>query len=223
VEGFQTTDPNYGGGFFGASDRAGKLKRADVKLWVDVNTLLPVRLEEDVTSEGGSHVREVNFDFQWNVPVEPNDFEPNIPEDYRAPVGDIIVSLPGEENTIAGLKLFYDSAGKYPDSLEKKAFGEEYKKYMPPDPNSYDKLSDEERTKKTNEALLIAGPSFHYRMLVGKKQEPAYYGQSVTPEDTNAVLLRWKVSDTEYRVIFGDLSAKTVTTEELAKLEGDRD
>jgi hypothetical protein len=64
VKGFQTTDPNYGGGFFGASDRSGRLKRADVKLWVDVNTLLPIRLEEDVITEGGLHVHEVNYDFQ---------------------------------------------------------------------------------------------------------------------------------------------------------------
>jgi hypothetical protein len=177
-------------------------------------------VEEDVITDGDVRVYEVNYDFQWNVTIGPEDFDPNIPEDYRAPVGDIILSLPGEENTIAGLKLFYDSAGKYPDSLEKKAFGEEYKKYMPPDPNSYDTLSDEERTKKTNEALLIAGPSFHYRMLVGKKKEPVYYGRSVTPEDANAVLLRWKISDSEYRIIFGNLSTKTVTTEGLAELEG---
>ena len=58
-----------------------------------------------------------------------------------------------------------------------------------------------------------------YGTLVDGKKEPAYYGQSVTPEDANAVLLRWKVSDSEYRVIFGDLSVRTVTTEELAELE----
>jgi hypothetical protein len=33
------------------------------------------------------------------------------------------------------------------------------------------------------------------------------------------VLLRWKVSDNEYRVIFGDLHAETITVEKLAKLE----
>jgi hypothetical protein len=31
--------------------------------------------------------------------------------------------------------------------------------------------------------------------------------------------MRWKVSDNEYRVIFGDLHAETVTTENLAELE----
>jgi hypothetical protein len=31
--------------------------------------------------------------------------------------------------------------------------------------------------------------------------------------------MRWKVSDNEYRIIFGDLSVGSATTEELAELE----
>jgi hypothetical protein len=31
--------------------------------------------------------------------------------------------------------------------------------------------------------------------------------------------MRWKVSDNEYRVIFGDLHTQTVTAEALANLE----
>ena len=31
--------------------------------------------------------------------------------------------------------------------------------------------------------------------------------------------MRWKVSDKEYRAIFGDLRAETVTPERLAELE----
>ena len=33
------------------------------------------------------------------------------------------------------------------------------------------------------------------------------------------VLLRWKVSENEYRVVFGDLHAETVSPEKLAELE----
>ena len=58
-----------------------------------------------------------------------------------------------------------------------------------------------------------------YTTLVQEKKEPAYYGESVTPADTDKVLLRWKTSDSEYRVIFGDLRAETVTPEKLAELE----
>jgi hypothetical protein len=46
-----------------------------------------------------------------------------------------------------------------------------------------------------------------------------YYGNVVTPKDADKVLMRWKLSDNEYRVIFGDLHAETVSPERLAELE----
>jgi hypothetical protein len=55
--------------------------------------------------------------------------------------------------------------------------------------------------------------------LAGAEKEAVYYGDSVTADNPEAVLLRWKVSDDQYRVIFGDLSTSDVTTEELAELE----
>ena len=58
-----------------------------------------------------------------------------------------------------------------------------------------------------------------YMTLVQDKKEPVYHGESVGPEDIGAVLMRWKSAENEYRVIFGDLSARTVTGEQLAELE----
>jgi hypothetical protein len=58
-----------------------------------------------------------------------------------------------------------------------------------------------------------------FRGLNDDKKDAAYYGETVTPKDTDKVLLRWKVSDKEYRVIFGDLHAETVSSERLAELE----
>jgi hypothetical protein len=58
-----------------------------------------------------------------------------------------------------------------------------------------------------------------YMALVEDKKEPVYYGQTVGPDDVEAILLRWKISDDQYRVIFGDLSALTVTPEQLEELE----
>jgi hypothetical protein len=46
-----------------------------------------------------------------------------------------------------------------------------------------------------------------------------YYGDSVDPQDSDAVLIQWKLSDGEYRVIFGDLREKTVSAEELIRLQ----
>ena len=65
--------------------------------------------------------------------------------------------------------------------------------------------------------ILVVG-TFH-SMLASESKDPAYYGEVVTPDDADQVLMRWKVSDTEYRVIFGNLHAETVTADVLAELE----
>jgi len=218
VEGFQTTDLNYGGGFFGEADRKGEPEKVDVKLWVDVNTFLPVRLEEDIVTKKEGRIYEVSYDFRWNVVVNPDDFNPNIPEDYRAPAGDIIIHPSNEENAVKGLKLFADLFGDYPASLEMKAFGGELKRHLGSDPNAYEELSDEERTRKTTEGLSLAAPAFFYKTLVDENKDPAYYGETVGPDDADKVLLRWKLDD-QYRIIFGNLHADTVTADVMIELE----
>jgi hypothetical protein len=61
--------------------------------------------------------------------------------------------------------------------------------------------------------------SYFYKLLVNVGKDPAYYGDKVCPDSPEAVLLRWKVSDGLYRVVFGDLSTLDVTSEELAALD----
>ena len=57
------------------------------------------------------------------------------------------------------------------------------------------------------------------RMLGMQQADPVYHGDVVTPADTQLPLMRWKLSETEYQVIFGDLRTETVTTDTLAQLE----
>ena len=58
-----------------------------------------------------------------------------------------------------------------------------------------------------------------YGKLVKENKDVAYYGDKVTAQDVDKVLMRWKISDNEYRVIFGDLSTLDVGAEKLAELE----
>lgn len=58
-----------------------------------------------------------------------------------------------------------------------------------------------------------------YMTLESEGKKPVYYGQTVGPDDANKVLMRWKVSDGLYRVVFGDLLTSDVTVEELEVLE----
>jgi hypothetical protein len=48
----------------------------------------------------------------------------------------------------------------------------------------------------------------------------AYNGTTVGPSDKEKVLLRWKLDDGKYQVIFGDLRAEIATVDRLHVLEG---
>jgi outer membrane lipoprotein-sorting protein len=59
------------------------LEDAVTRLWVDVETGLPVRIELEGLAYGTStKVKIVQDEFQWNVHLLASDFEPNIPSDY---------------------------------------------------------------------------------------------------------------------------------------------
>jgi hypothetical protein len=232
VEGFRTTDPNYG-----MSINRGESKRqADQKIWVDVKTRLPVRSEATYVlfypkENKKKYEHSVGHDFQWDVAVAASDFEPVIPDDYTGTV----IKYPAhitEETAIQGLKLFVELLGKYPEysddiytcSLEITVLRSTLEKSETPAATRLKEeikgLRDEEMNNKLADFLMpIRGLELFYSRFHWYKKDPAYYGKTVTPKDADKVLLRWKVSDKEYRVIFGDLHAETVSPEKLAELE----
>ena len=75
------------------------------------------------------------------------------------------------------------------------------------------------RKKSMDIMQPLQSPGYFYMMKMKDEKEPVYYGQSVGPDDTGAVLMRWKISEGQYSIIFGDLSTLDVTAEELAELE----
>ena len=75
VEGIEVTDPPTEGG---------KLDHGIGRLWVDVRTELPVRIEIEGTADG----KNVHWlmEFKWSEAVPASVFEPNVPSDYT-PLG----------------------------------------------------------------------------------------------------------------------------------------
>jgi hypothetical protein len=68
--------------------------------------------------------------------------------------------------------------------------------------------------------VLATKARYEYLVQNQKFKDVVYYGDSVDPRDSNAVLIQWKVSEGEYRVVFGDLREETVSAEELIRLQG---
>jgi len=150
-----------------------------------------------------------------------------------------------EEIAIQGLRMFAEAAdGKYPSSLAFMTVTYEYSKAMRKvldrrisaikeriredqgkqsnleEQKEIEKIKNEmKKTAKMQLLSIVQSSCMFYGELVKEDKDPAYYGDTVTAEDANAVLIRWKISDDEYRVIFGDLTADEVTAESLAELE----
>lgn len=236
VEGFRTTDPAYMGGAMGTGD-------VDIRLWVDTKSWLPVLVEMDIKAGEQIQMQSTMYDFQWDIPVNASEFTPVIPEDFTAfPTGGMKLPEMSEQAAIEGLRFFAELFGQYPKNLNMINLMQEFAKLMQELQEFANKLKDsnspaieqlrlkfkkfkeagseEEQANKIMEVMRpIQSLSMFYMTLVQDRKEPAYYGETVTPADTNKVLLRWKISDNEYRVIFGDLRVETVTPEKLAELE----
>jgi len=227
VEGFRTTDPNYGFNAEWLNNYGAKIQ-ADQKMWVDVKTRLPVRYDFTYVlfDQMGNKKQYVQkwYDFQWDVVIDAAEFEPVIPDDYTGTVTKYPAHIT-EETVIQGLKLLVELLGRYPEQLDFKFWSwPAFQKSETPAALQLKEelkgLTDEEIQNKLVDFLVpIRGLAMFYGRLQWYKKHPAYYGETVTPKDVDKVLMRWKVSENEYRVIFGDLHAEIVTPEKLAELE----
>ncbi len=220
AEGFRTTDSTYGGGMFGD---------VGITLWVDAKTWLPVRVEMNMKMNEQMQMQGTLYDFQWDVPVVAGEFDDVIPADFTAGPGDgVRIPAMNEETAIEGLRRAVTFIGRYPKNLDMMTLIEttgEFRKSETPEGQKFLEdlkgiASKEEKAARMAEAVMpIQAVGGFYAMLVQEQKDPAYYGDIVTPGDISQVLLRWKVSDDEYRVVFADLHADTVTAEQLTQLE----
>ncbi len=207
VEGIEVTDPKVWGGM---------VAKAVGRLWVDVATNLPVRIEMEMAMED-MEIKMVMDQFEWGVELDTGLFEPVIPQDYEL-MAEVEMPDAGGEKAVEGLRLFAELAGgSYPSDMglmtAMKELGGAMFQELGTEPNAMPSRETMEKMMKMQMVCVF------YAQLVQEDKDPAYYGEAVTTEFGHAVLMRWKTGDDEYRVIFGDLTIEDVSTEELAELE----
>jgi outer membrane lipoprotein-sorting protein len=193
------------------------------RLWVDVDTEYPVRME--IEAEIGTGEQKINMvmvmdGFEWSAELSPDLFKPDIPADYTMMAE---MKMPGQDeaSAIEGLRLFAEMTdGNYPSQMNVMTLTRETaeifgKKFGA----NKTKPSDEQVQEMTAKAMKVQAPVLFYAKLGQDGKGPVYYGKGVKAGDANAVLMRWKNSDDTYRVIYGDLSAESVTDEKLKEME----
>ena len=211
VEGIEVDHDEFGKTLF---------EKGKGRLWVAVDTDLPVRIELEGTSASGSvQINMIIDGFDWNPTVQASDFEPNIPSDYalmaRVDLSDSI------EAVVKGLRGFAKiTEGKYPTNLDLITVGKEIGEAFVALRQKQGKSPEEKPTQEEMENMLsIQGACLFYGNLVKEKKDPAYYGEKVTAQDGDKVLMRWKISEDAYQVVYGDLRTEQVTSEKLVELE----
>jgi len=185
------------------------------RLWVDIATGWPVEMTLDITGADGSETHVVVTDFQWEVQLAPEVFALEIPADYQALAQVDMGQLATGAQMAEALAYFAElSGGTYPTELTPVAIVSELYEIC-------DKLDAAGMLPEIDDDMIIKlkYAATYVRDLGDEGKEPVYYGDTVTAADADKVLLRWKLDDQQYRVIFGDLRIEDVSPERLAELE----
>ncbi|MBN1127137.1 MAG: hypothetical protein JXA82_19195 [Sedimentisphaerales bacterium] len=219
LEGIQSHDVSPTAGFPGGAGLIEGLEGLPAKviasLWVDVATGWPFEVTLDITDEnGGEQVTIVVSDFQWEAQVDPTTFASVIPEGYELMYKVNAENLEEGNQLIEGLKYFAQiNDGKYPATLSaREVVGEIGNIYQAKSGDPSFQIDDAKVSTLKYGALFFG-------TLQTEGKEAVYYGRTVTADDANKVLLRWKLDDGKFRVIFGDLRIEDISSTRLAELE----
>ncbi|UCG31672.1 MAG: hypothetical protein JSU68_08385 [Phycisphaerales bacterium] len=186
---------------------------ATIALWVDADSLLPVRYTLEMAGpEVDSRMNLVCNDFEWDVPLDASLFDTSVLADEGAPTLDLHMPAATEAALIEGLGIYAEYLpDRYPSALDFTRIGMDF--YQAADTLTPEQLAAMGDAQQMIQRLmpLYAGAKF-YQELLRDGAEPEYFGATVTPGDADAVLVRWRVDSGRIRVIYGDLSAETQST-----------
>jgi len=220
LEGIQSHDVSPTAGFPGGAGLIKGLEGLSAKviasLWVDVATGWPVEITLDITEEnGGEQVTIVVSDFQWEAQIDPTTFASVIPEGYELMYKVNAENLEEGNQLVEGLKYFAQiNDGKYPAKL---SIGD----ILGEIGNIFRANNSDPHFLDDGKISTLKYGAQYYGTLESEGKEPAYYGATVTAADSDKVLVRWKLDDGQYRVIFGDLRIEDVSPGRLAELEAE--
>ncbi len=189
-----------------------------VEIWLDFDTNLPVKIQYKI--EASTPGTLTMHDFRWNVELDPKLFDTTPPVGYV----DATPETPPLEQQVReiseALVVYAERAGEYPQA--KIVYGDVTRDEMYRMIGIKGGRPTPEQTRG-DAYVKVLGAMKGFAVLNGTifrlNPDAAYYGLTVSPQHVDKVLLRWKLDDDRYQVIYGDLRAETVTAERLRELE----
>jgi len=191
------------------------LDETTIRLWVDLETNWPVMIEFEATARGGDvEIERTMDDFRWNPALSADDFEFEIPADYRL-LGKMEAPKNDQESAIEGLRAYAAlTGGQFPSVLSYTTAMYEV------DENFRKRDTGEDSIQEYfDEITRIGSTCAFYGELLENDMDPVYYGEEINTRDYDKVLMRWRLEDGRYRVVYGDLRTEDVSAERLAELE----
>lgn len=214
VEGFEVSARKLGIVNIGAKKPAPE-DEGFARLWVDAKTHLPVRMEMEMTQEapmvGKMRIKATFSEITFNKTLDPQMFVPQIPADCR--VIELTVPERSEATLIEALRIFKDATGQYPAALDPAqvsgalSIAMATKGQIKIDPNDPSSFMSSDMMQAT---MTVAMGCTYVAQLDLEGRQPAYFGDSVTPQDAKEALVEWTLPSGERRVIYGDLHVATV-------------
>ena len=197
---------------------------AKLQVWLDPATTLPVRVDMLGLGRDGSPVMRLE-NFQWG-PQDAKLFDASIPDGFKKiPTNDVKADQI-TEYVVYGLSTFakYNS-GKYP--AVKYVYGDEQGEALR---KLMGMSRDAQACLQPRKGMVWPNPkdgefahgTYGLTWINGIQRdfpEGVYNGKTVTPQDATKVLVRWRLDDGDYRVIFGDLKSATVSAARLREIE----
>lgn len=185
-------------------------------IWVDAETNLPALVEYQMERP---KAKMTMHDFQWNEPLDDKLFDTKPPEGYadktpKPPSVDEIAEHIREALT------FYAEVmgGHYP--RVKMVYGDVTMNELNEKLGLKHPLTEEQIKSDAYVKSLKATHGFAWiNTILRDNADAAYHGKTVGPNDTDKVLLRWKLDDGGYHVIYGDLHGESVAAERLKEIE----
>jgi len=186
-----------------------KHPQADITIWADPYTALPVRIEQ-VSGQMKVICKNVIFD----VPMDEELFSMDVPEGYKLEQTELDLFGATEEDFIEGLRVSAEILGDgwFPDSVAV----EDYIRQVPVITKKLEEmeLSDDEETEigmKLSRHLLFI------RFFKGEGKWH-YAGSGVELGDADTAIFWYQPKDSEtYRVIYGDLHVEDVAPDNMPK------
>lgn len=181
--------------------------KAEITIWADPETALPVRIEQ-VSGQMKIICKNVKFD----VPMDESLFSMDVPDGYKLQQVELDLMGSTEEDFVEGLRIRAEvfGGGQFPESVAL----EDFLKEAPLMEEKIDALglSDDEETEL---GMKISRYLLFIRFFKGQG-EWHYAGNGVKLGDAETAIFWYQPEGAEtYRVIYGDLSVKDISAENL--------